>query len=127
MYWPFISSIFGILMQVVRFFRHTDHFRVQALRSHNIGRKYVDCLRAVNAKNNPQNQPMDIAIYNMTTDTLDKLEKLFRTDYYLAITGQPMSRFPKACELQNMNGAGLGENYANVSCKIFCMQSRTLW
>ena len=103
-----------------RFFCGTDHFRMQALRSHNLSRKHVDCLRAVNAKNNPQNQPMDMAIYNMTTDTLDKLEKLFRTAYYLAITEQPMSRFQQACELQNMNGAVLGETYANdASCKMF--------
>ena len=40
-------------------------------------------------------------------------EKLFNTAYYIAIEGEPMTKFPKLLELQEKNGVEVESNYRN--------------
>ena len=43
----------------------------------------------------------------------EKMYKLFRTAYYLALSERPFTDYPKIIELQNLNGIELGETCQN--------------
>lgn len=50
---------------------------------------------------------------SLNKKNLDKLEKLFNTNYYIAKSGRPFSDFNQLCILQVKNGVTLGETYLN--------------
>ena len=42
------------------------------------------------------------------------------TAYYIACEGEPFTKFPRLCALQEKNGLNMGTNYLNrQSCKVF--------
>ena len=50
----------------------------------------------------------------------EKMQKLFRTAYYVASQARPFTDFASLILLQNKNGAALGDTYANDhKCREF--------
>ena len=95
------------------FVKGTTNFRIDILRVHNESQAHMDSVLAVNANQNPRDQPMDRALRLMNQQTIVKLEKLMSTAYYITLTQQPFSRFKSLCELQKINGCDLGDTYLN--------------
>ena len=58
-------------------------------------------------------QPLEESLMKMDDSTMTKMDKLFRTAYYLALSERPFTDFPKLIELQTLNGISLGQTYCN--------------
>ena len=59
----------------------------------------------------------------MEKSVFERMEKLFRTAFFVAIKERPFTDFPSLLELQEANGVNLGETYCNSkSCKLFIDQ-----
>ena len=90
------------------------------VKGHDQSRRHVRCVEAHKAREVPEATPKHIGIRNLNEQTLDKLEKLFNTAYYLAKNGRPFSDFNQLCILQVKNGVTLGETYLNdKQCREF--------
>ena len=57
--------------------------------------------------------PIEMRFQRMEAATLDKMEKLFRTAYYLALNGRPFLDFDNLLELEDLNGISVGQTYRN--------------
>ena len=56
----------------------------------------------------------------MSSDTEEKMKKLFNISYFLAKHEQPFSDFEDLCKLHVKNGLSLGETYINdKGCRVF--------
>ena len=76
--------------------------------------------RALNAKSasekSSQNQTHGIQerFLKMDMETSEKMGKLFRTAYYIALNERPFTDFPELIDLQECNGlTALGDTYRN--------------
>ena len=57
--------------------------------------------------------PIEMRFQRMEAATLNKMEKLFRTAYYLALNERPFLDFDNILELQDLNGISVGQTYRN--------------
>lgn len=102
------------------FFTGNNSFHVGNVKGHDQSRRHVRCEEAKKAREVPEATPIHKGIRNLNQQTLDKLEKLFNTAYYLAKSGRPFSDFNQLCILQVKNGVSLGETYLNDKrCREF--------
>lgn len=86
------------------FFTGNNSFHMSNVKGHDQSRKHVRCVEAKKAREVPEATPIHIGIRNLNEQTLEKLEKLFNTAYYLAKNGRPFSDFNQLCILQVKNG-----------------------
>ena len=78
------------------------------------------CKASYQAQQNPQNAPLNLLLEQIPPPVLEKMTKLFRTAYHIAKTGRPFEEYESLVEIQNLNGANLGDTYNNRnSCKDF--------
>lgn len=91
----------------------SNNFRIDSLAIHNTNLKHVRCVDALKARENPGTAPLRMLLTSIPEATNDRLLRLFRTAYYIAKNGRPFSDFKGLCELQNLNGANLGQTYLN--------------
>jgi hypothetical protein len=103
------------------FYLGSENFRLGAIEQHHSSKKHALCQKAVVVRDNPQQAPLARAVYrHLTPEIREKMERLFRTAYYLAFKEKPFSDFKDCCELQNLNGIKLGETYMNdKKCREF--------
>ena len=88
--------------------------------SHSNNARHRRCLEAAQAKRRPGAAPMNRLMDKIPEHVEEKLRKLFRTAYYIGSEGRPFTEFSSLIALQNLNGASLGETYANPhKCKEF--------
>lgn len=67
--------------------------------------------------------PIEEGMMKMEKNVFERMEKLFRTAFFVAIKERPFTDFPSLLELQEANGVSLGETYSNdKSCKLFIDQ-----
>ena len=102
------------------FFTGNNSFHVGNIKGHDQSRRHERCVEAKKAREALDATPIHKGIRNLNEQTLDKLEKLFNTAYYLAKNGRPFSDFNQLCILQVKNGVSLGETYLNDKrCREF--------
>lgn len=102
------------------FYVGCSNYRKGALQSHETNRKHTRCCDALAASENPEDAPMDRLLRAIPADAQPRLEKLFRSAYFVAFHNKPFSDFGIMGELQNLNGANLGSTYLNDhKCKEF--------
>ncbi|KAK6191936.1 hypothetical protein SNE40_003508 [Patella caerulea] len=70
---------------------------------------------AIDITKNKKDQlpPIETAFKKLGEDELIKMDKLFRTAYYLVKKERPFSDFRDLVELQNFNDANIGQGYCN--------------
>ena len=97
-----------------------NNFRKDTLKSHDTNRRHIRCREAQEARENPPNAPMDKYLRAMPDSVRENMVKLFRSAYYIAYQNKPFSDFSQIGELQNLNGAALGNTYLNDhKCREF--------
>ena len=57
--------------------------------------------------------PIEKSFQNADEKMLEKMDKFFRTAYFLAKQGKPFTEFEHVLELQLLNGVNLGPTYCN--------------
>ncbi|XP_053400429.1 uncharacterized protein LOC128557263 [Mercenaria mercenaria] len=73
--------------------------------------------RAINSKcaqeKKARNEPSDLekGFQKIDMGTSEKMSKLFRTSYYIAMKERPFTDFPDLVDLQTINGLPLGDTY----------------
>ena len=94
--------------------------RKNTVDSHSRNRRHMRCMEAYRNAKKPGQAPMEKLLTTMPPLVQEKMTKLFRTAYYVAQQGRPFTDFGNLVKLQNLNGAALGETYANDHrCKDF--------
>ena len=64
---------------------------------------------------------LNVALMRIEKETVEKMEKLFNTAYYVCYLKMPFASFVHVCSLQEKNGLKLGQTYLNDhGCKEFC-------
>ena len=102
------------------FFKGTSSFWIQNLKAHDSSKVHESCSKAKAAKENPAKAPMNLAIRNMESATLEKMIKLFNIAYFAAKEETPFAKFPKLCTLHEKNNVELGHTYFNDhACRVF--------
>ena len=87
------------------FFNGNNSFHLGNIKGHDQSRRHVRSVEAKKTREVPE------AALNLNEQTLDKLEKLFNTAYFIARNGRPFSDFNQLCILQVKNGATLEETH----------------
>lgn len=108
----FVQGTSNIKQESVRY-----HFKSESRRKA-IETKTVKERAAKNVLN-----PIEEGMMKMEKSVFERMEKLFRTAFFVAIKERPFTDFPSLLELQEANGVNLGETYCNSkSCKLFIDQ-----
>ena len=69
---------------------------------------------------NPSSSSMAKSAKNIDVKNFEVYEKLMNTAYFIASEGEPFTKYPRLCILQEKNGVNMGKNYLNrQSCKVF--------
>ena len=102
------------------FFTGTSSFWIQNLKAHDSSKVHDSCSKAKAAKENLAKAPMNLAIRNMESATLEKMIKLFNITYFAAKEEIPFAKFPKLCTFHKKNNVELGHRYFNDhACRVF--------
>ncbi|XP_070566900.1 zinc finger protein 862-like [Ptychodera flava] len=94
----------------------TSNFRLSSITKHEVSepnKKAVGVFKVRQLEGTRTNAPIEQGFINVEREQIKKIEKLFRTAYYLAIAERPFSDFPSLCTLQELNEVELGSAYKN--------------
>ena len=95
-------------------------FRHTTIQAHAKSKTHFKCFEANSARENPGAAPMRTVLRNMNAQVNEKLQKLFRSAYFISKENLAFAKFPQLCKLQMKNGVDLGETYLNDHrCKEF--------
>lgn len=73
----------------------------------------VDAKLAADKKQRNEQSPIEKGLQKMDEKTLQSMDKLFQTAFYLAWKERPFTDFPDLLDLQTLNGVGLWGTYHN--------------
>ena len=103
-----------------QFAKGCSSMKVESIKKHEISRQHKDCESANRARATPHEAPLERAIMSMGKEQQEKMEKLFRSAYYLVQAERPFRDFANLMELQEVNGLSFGETYRNSKqCRTF--------
>ena len=67
----------------------------------------------MHASENPHKTPLGLTFLRLKSETLNKMQYLFNTAYFLAQEDLAFAKFERLCSLQSLNGVGIGTLYTN--------------
>ena len=88
-------------------------YRKETLKFHSKSIKHVKCVEHDLIKTQAGPSQLAQAVRKAKEKNSEVYEKLFNTAYYIALEGEPMTKFSSLCDLQEKNGLNLGSNYRN--------------
>ena len=98
----------------------TNNFKNKPLKKHEASKNHQKCVTAEKAINNPKSTEMYKCCKQMYDTDDEKVEKKFKTAFYISALEQPLDDYESLCTLQNLNGVELGETYLTRSaCTAF--------
>ncbi|XP_052223803.1 zinc finger protein 862-like [Dreissena polymorpha] len=98
----FVTGCTSIKKESVKFHKESDCHK-----------RAVDIKAAAQKKTANKPTPIQQSLMKLDEKAQDKLDKLFRTAYFIASHAKPFTDFAELCKLQNENGIDLGDTYIN--------------
>ena len=98
----------------------SSNFRKETLKFHDKSFKHRKCVDHQKVIETPSTSSLAKSVKKVDKKNHEINEKLMNTAYYIACEGEPFTKFPRLCALQEKNGLNMGTNYLNrQSCKVF--------
>lgn len=94
----------------------SKNVKKESVKYHTLSASHENAVKAKLAKEKEdRHEPssLELGFQRMDSNTIEKMEKLFRSAFYLVIKERPYSDFPDVLELQALNGVEIGETYRN--------------
>ena len=93
----------------------TNNFKNETLKKHEASKNHQKCVTAEKAINNPKSTEMYKCCKQLYDQEEEKVEKKFKTAFYISALERPLDDYESLCTLQKLNGVELGETYLTRS------------
>ena len=93
----------------------TNNFKNETPKKHEASKNHQKCVAAEKAINNPKSTEMYKCCKQLYDQEEEKVEKKFKTAFYISALERPLDDYESLCTLQKLNGVELGETYLTRS------------
>lgn len=93
----------------------TTNYKLEALKKHEASLNHKKCIAAEKAIKDPKSTGMYKCCKQLYEKEDEKLEKKFKTAFYISASERPLDDYESLCTLQKLNGVELGEIYLSRS------------
>ena len=90
------------------FVSSSQNFKKESVRSHESSTGHTHCVAAAKVAENPQLAPLPRALFSMSEEVSQKMERLFDIVYFVSKREIPFTTFPHLCKLETKHGVELG-------------------
>ena len=93
----------------------SSNFKNETLKKHETSQNHKKCIAADKAINDPKKTEMYKCCKQLYEKEDEKMEKKFKTAFYISALERPLDDYESLCALQKLNGVELGETYLTRS------------
>ena len=98
----------------------STNFKKETLKFHDKSLKHRKCVDHQKVLDNPTTSSLAKSVKKVDEKNYEVYEKMMNTAYFVASEGEPFTKYPRLCALQEKNGLNMGTNYLNrQACKVF--------